>query len=173
MGRAVGVAAIAVLVGLAIVIDATVFGPLALPGAPPNLVLLVVTSWALASGPLPGAVLGFLAGLATDIVPPADHLVGRYALVMCIAGYVAGLWREEARDSVPLALLVVAVSVGIGTALYVGSGLVFGELPGSGASALSAALLSVGYDVVLAPFVVPAVLRVARRVAGTRSRQAA
>ncbi|HEY5049267.1 MAG TPA: rod shape-determining protein MreD, partial [Acidothermaceae bacterium] len=83
-------ALIVVLVLLACVIDAVLLDPLNLPGSPPNLLVLVVAAIALVLGPVGGAVTGFLAGLAADVLPPADHLIGRYALVLCLAGYLVG-----------------------------------------------------------------------------------
>ena len=69
--------------------------------------MLVVAAIALVLGPVGGAVTGFLAGLAADVLPPADHLIGRYALVFCLAGYLVGLVHDEARDSVLLSLVAV------------------------------------------------------------------
>ena len=53
--------------------------------------LLAVVALALVNGSLTGLVAGFCAGLAADIVPPADHTIGRYALVYCLIGYLCGL----------------------------------------------------------------------------------
>ena len=39
------------------------------------------------------------AGLVLDLVPPADHEVGRWALVLTLVGYLAGLARDETRRS--------------------------------------------------------------------------
>ena len=56
----------------------------------PNLCLLVVVAAALTRGPQFAAVLGFGAGLALDLAPPADHIAGRWALALVVVGYVAG-----------------------------------------------------------------------------------
>ena len=55
---------------------------LPLPGATPDLLLLVVVGAGarLRARRRPGR--GFGAGLAADLVPPADHAVGRWALVL-------------------------------------------------------------------------------------------
>ena len=68
----------------------TLMSRLPLPGATPDLLLLVVVALALAHGPGFGLVCGFAAGLAADLVPPADHEVGRWALVLTLVGYLAG-----------------------------------------------------------------------------------
>jgi rod shape-determining protein MreD len=81
-----------IVVIAALVLQVTVANRLPLPGSViPDLVLLAVVALALVNGSLLGLVAGFCAGLATDIVPPADHTIGRYALVYCLIGYVCGL----------------------------------------------------------------------------------
>jgi rod shape-determining protein MreD len=85
----------AVLVVVALVVQVSVFARLGLPGAVPDLLLLVVIGLALVYGPVGGCLVGFCAGLLADLAPPSDHAVGRYALVLCLLGYGAGLLRPE------------------------------------------------------------------------------
>lgn len=154
---------VVVLVLAATVVNAVVFSPMNLPGSPPNVLLLVVAALALVLGPMGGAFVGFFAGLAADLLPPADHLVGRYALVLCLIGYLIGLLRDEARDSVLLALVSVAVAAAMATVLY---GLLGGVLSDGrvGLHVLATTVpYSVVYDVILAPFVVPWIMSLARR----------
>ena len=92
------------------------------PGRRPTCVLLAVVSLALAHGPGFGLVAGFAAGLATDLVPPADHAVGRWALVLTLVGYFAGLAQGETRRSAFVPLFVVAVSAAASVLLYAGLG---------------------------------------------------
>ncbi|MFC0862890.1 hypothetical protein ACFHYQ_11360 [Sphaerimonospora cavernae] len=73
----------AVFVILAPVVQAAVVN--ALPWGGPDLALIGVV--ALAPLTRHGALLGFAAGLAADIAPPADHTIGRHALVLCLAGW--------------------------------------------------------------------------------------
>ncbi|ETK32042.1 rod shape-determining protein MreD [Microbispora sp. ATCC PTA-5024] len=61
----------------------------------PDLVLLTVAALAVLRGPVPGAVIGFFGGLGYDLLPPANHTLGQYALVMCALGYVAGRTGER------------------------------------------------------------------------------
>jgi rod shape-determining protein MreD len=154
---------VVVLVLLACLADAVVFDPMDLPGSPPNLLLLVVAALALVLGPQGGAVTGFFAGLAADVLPPADHLIGRYALVLCLAGYLVGLLHDEARDSVVLALVAVAVAAAFATLFYTALGglLSDGRVPLH--SVVGSLPFSIVYDVLLAPFVVPWVMSLARR----------
>jgi len=154
---------IVVLVLFACVIDAVLFDPMNLPGSPPNLLLLVVAALALVLGPVGGAVTGFLAGLGADVLPPADHLIGRYALVLCLAGYLVGLLRDEARDSVMVALGAVAAAAGLATLLYGALGGLLSDGRVGAHAILSSLPFSIAYDVLLAPFVVPWVMKLARR----------
>lgn len=154
---------IVVLVLLACVIDSVVLAPLNLPGAPPNVLLLVVAALALVLGPVGGAVTGFLAGLAADVLPPADHLIGRYALVLCLAGYLVGLVHDEARDSVLLSLVAVGAAAAVATLLYGALGGLLSDGRVDAHTILSSLPFSIFYDVLLAPFVVPWVMSLTRR----------
>lgn len=91
---------VAVLLLVAVVLQATWLARttgLAAPvaGAVPDLVLVVVVVVALLRGPSLGALVGFAGGLLLDLAPPADHLAGRWALALVVAGYLAGLVRTE------------------------------------------------------------------------------
>ncbi|GJF28482.1 hypothetical protein KNE206_11820 [Kitasatospora sp. NE20-6] len=155
----------AVLLLLGLVIQVSVLGRLQLPGATPDLLMLVVVGLALVHGPAGGCLAGFAAGLLADLAPPSDHAVGRFALVLCLVGYAAGLLRPEGgrQRSAVSALLVVACAAVVSTGLYASVGALVGDTAarhvGLGGLVFSALL----YDVLLAPFVVPAVMLLARR----------
>lgn len=163
MAKAPRAALITVLVLLACIVDAVLFDPMNLPGAPPNVLLLIVAAIALVLGPVGGALTGFFAGLAADVLPPADHLIGRYALVLCLAGYLVGLFRDEARDSVPLALIAVASAAALATILYGALGGLLSDGSASGGAVIASLPFAIVYDVLLAPFIVPWVMKLARR----------
>ncbi|GEK00880.1 rod shape-determining protein MreD [Streptomyces sp. NPDC003388] len=153
------------LVVVALVIQVSVLARLHLPGAVPDLLLLTVLGLAMVYGHVGGALVGFGAGLLADLAPPADHAAGRYALVLCVIGYFAGLIKPEngrLKSATGPMAVVVAAAVG-STLLYAGVGALVGDtaarhvgLPGL---LFSAAL----YDLLLAPFVVPAIMWLARR----------
>jgi rod shape-determining protein MreD len=130
----------------------------------PNLVLVVVIGFALARGPEYGALVGFAAGLALDLAPPADHTAGRWALAFVLVGYLAGLARRDARASALAAVLVVAAGSFIGTSVFALSGLLLRDAGVSVDGALHVLPVSVVYDVVLTPLVVPVVLALMRRL---------
>jgi hypothetical protein len=75
---------------LAPVVQVGVVNRLALPGGGPGIVLVGVVALAPWFGPSGAALLGFAAGLAADIAPPADHTAGRLALALCLAGWFCG-----------------------------------------------------------------------------------
>ena len=164
-------AAVAVLlVVVALALQVTLLSRLPLPGATPDLVLLVVVGLALAEGPAVGLATGFGAGLAVDLVPPADHEVGRWALVLTLLGYLAGLAQAETRRSAFVPIAVVAATALGSVLLYAGLGALMDD-PNVTWPAVNRLLpTAVVYDVVLAAFALPAILAIARRVHGEPQR---
>ncbi|WP_043676363.1 rod shape-determining protein MreD [Streptomyces xylophagus] len=153
------------LVVVALVIQVSVLARLHLPGAVPDLLLLTVLGLAMVYGHVTGALIGFGAGLLADLAPPADHAAGRYALVLCVIGYFAGLAKPEngrLKSATGPMAVVVAAAIGA-TLLYAGVGALVGDTAarhvGLGSLLFTAAL----YDLLLAPFVVPGVMALARR----------
>ena len=165
-------AVVAVLVVLAVNLQIGFFPAFAVQGVVPDVVLLVVVATALVRGPEYGAVLGFAAGLALDLAPPADHTVGRWALALVVTGYLAGLVRHDADRSAVAAVLTVAASAFVGTSLFALSGLVLGDPGVSTEAVLSVVPIAVCYDVALTPLVLPPVGWLLRRTAPIRTRWA-
>jgi rod shape-determining protein MreD len=157
------VALVALLLIVALALQTAVLTRIPLPGATPDVVLLLVVGIALAEGPMPGLLAGFSSGLALDVVPPADHAVGRYAFVLTLVGYLAGLAQDEAERSVVMPFVVVGAASAGATALYAGLGALFSETGVEGRMLLGLLPSAVLYDVLLAPFVVPVVMALARR----------
>jgi cell shape-determining protein MreD len=112
-----------------------------LPLVGPNLLLLVVVSFALVGGRQRGAQLGFFAGLVADLLPPSDHLIGLFASFAAVAG-----------GSMAMVLA------------YGGLGGLVGDDGVTAHATVHSLIGTVVYDVVLAPFVVPLVARTARRL---------
>ena len=158
------VALTAVLVVVAIALQVTFLSRLPLPGATPDLVLLVVVATALSGGPTVGLLTGFAAGLAVDLVPPADHEVGRWAFVLTVVGYLAGLAQAETRRSAFVPLAVVAAAAAGSVLLYAALGALLDD-PNVTWSAVTGLLpTAVVYDAVLSAFAVPAVLALSGRL---------
>lgn len=153
------------LVVVALVIQVSVLARLQLPGATPDLLLLVVLGLAFVYGHVSGALIGFGAGLLADLAPPADHAAGRYALVLCVIGYLAGLTKPE-NGQLKSAFTPMAVVVGaaIGsTLLYAGVGALVGDTAARHVGLGSLLFTAVVYDLLLAPFTVPLIMAIARR----------
>ncbi|GGT55829.1 rod shape-determining protein MreD [Streptomyces purpureus] len=153
------------LIVVALVVQVSVLARLQLPGAVPDLVLLTVLGLAFVYGHVSGALIGFGAGLLADLAPPADHALGRYALVLCVIGYLAGLIRPEngqIRSATgPMAGVVVA-AIG-STLLYAGVGALVGDTAARHVGLTSLLFTAVLYDLLLAPFTVPFIMALARR----------
>lgn len=153
------------LVTVALVVQVSVLARLRLPGAVPDLVLLTVLGLALVYGHVGGALIGFGAGLLSDLAPPADHAAGRYALVLCVVGYLAGLAKPEngrLRSATGPMAVVVAAAVGT-TLLYAGVGALVGDDAARQVGLSTLLFTAALYDLLLAPFVVPGIMALARR----------
>ncbi|MGA4848840.1 rod shape-determining protein MreD [Streptomyces sp. G5(2025)] len=153
------------LVVVALVIQVSVLARLQLPGAVPDLVLLTVLGLALVYGHVGGALIGFGAGLLSDLAPPADHAAGRYALVLCVVGYLAGLAKPESgrlRSATGPLFVVVGAAVG-STLLYAGVGALVGDTAARHVGLVGLLFTAVLYDLLLAPFTVPLIIALARR----------
>jgi rod shape-determining protein MreD len=156
-----------VIVVVAVVVQLTVLNRLPLPGgAPPDLVLLAVVALALTGGSMQGMVLGFAAGLALDIAPPASHVIGQYALVLCLVGYLCGKLAGELDRSVWFPLAAVAGGAVGGAALYAAVGMILGDPRITWPAMRHVLPPSVIYDVLLSPFVLYGMMRAARWVTG-------
>ncbi|MCP9959022.1 MULTISPECIES: rod shape-determining protein MreD [Streptomyces] len=153
------------LVTVALVVQVSVLARLQLPGAVPDLLLLTVLGLSMVYGHVGGALVGFGAGLLADLAPPADHAVGRYALVLCVVGYVAGLTRPETgqpRSAAGPMAVVAAAAVG-STLLYAGVGALVGDTGARHVGLVSLILTAVVYDLLLTPFTLPWIMALARR----------
>ena len=93
-------AALAAVV-LALTLQVSLFPHVAWHGIVPNLCLLVVVAAALTVEAPFALVLGFAAGLALDLAPPADHIAGRWALALTIAAFLAACARTRSRAPWP------------------------------------------------------------------------
>lgn len=145
---------------LVMVFQVTVVNRLPLPGAgAPDLVLLTVVGYALVRGAAAGAVMGFCAGLASDVLPPAAHVLGQHALVLCLIGFMAGRVAESCPDAGQLTTLACAVA---GPLVAVGVGALLGDDRISWSMLTATLPQAVLYNLLAAPPVVWAVTRVVR-----------
>lgn len=145
-------------VSIALVLQVSVFSYFSWQGVVPNLVLLIVVAAAIARGAQFGMVLGFAAGVLIDLAPPADHIAGRWALALLVVGYIAGRVTQEAKPSATAVVATVAASSFLGTSIFALSGLLLRDPAVAIPDLLQVIGISVAWDVLLTPLVLPAVL---------------
>lgn len=146
-------AAIAVVaIAVALVLQVSVFPYLAWHGIVPNLCLLVVVGAALTINAPAAMVLGFVAGVALDLVPPADHVAGRWALALTVVAFLAARVRQDVRPTATAVVATVAAASFIGTSIFALSGIVLGE-SGAVPDLLQVIAVAVLWDVLLTPLV--------------------
>jgi rod shape-determining protein MreD len=143
-----------VIIVVSIVVQLTVMNGLRLPGSGvPDLVLVVVAALAVVDGPLAGLIIGFAAGLCLDLAPPGSLLIGQYALVFCLAGWAAGRLGRLAGGSPLRSAVFMAIVVAAAEALSTGLGLVLEPAQVTTAEVREVLPATIGYDLVLCPFV--------------------
>ncbi|WP_433242177.1 rod shape-determining protein MreD [Streptosporangium sp. CA-135522] len=150
---------------LVMVVQVTIVNRLPLPGAgAPDLVLLTVVGYALVRGAVAGTVMGFCAGLVGDVLPPVAHVLGQYALVLCLIGFLAGRVAESRPEAGQLVALTCAAA---GPVVAVAVGVLLGD-DRIGHSMITTMLPpAILYNVLAAPPMVWAVTRIVR---GPRTR---
>jgi len=144
-----------VVVTVSVVLQVTLLSRLGLPGATPDLVLVVTMAYGFVRGPVVGASIGFSAGILLDLMPPSLGYFGLTALLLAVAGFIAGTVAERSGGVVALALATVAVlclGMVVGRALLAGllgdPRITWGEVP---VLALTEAL----YGVILSALAIP------------------
>ena len=152
----------AVSVVTAVLLQLTVVGRLPLPGAAPDLVVVLVVGFALAEGPMSGLVTGWSAGLLSDCL--SAHELGRLALAYAIAGYVTGMLKDETERSTLQPFGAVALGSMLALGAYLAVGVLLGDPRITFHATVRSMISSVPYDVVLTPFVVPLVAGLVRRL---------
>ena len=140
----------------------TVVTKLPLPGAAPDVLLVLVVAYALVEGPLSGMTTGFVAGLLADSL--ADHQLGRLALVYAVVGCATGYIEDDTERSILLPFAAVGCGAAGAVLLFAGEGMLLGD-PRVTLHAVGRSLVSsVPYAVVLTPFVVPLLSALTRRL---------
>ena len=149
---------VAVLVVLAVTLQAAVFSLFSVNGVVPNLALLVVVAASIARGPAFGATVGFFAGLLLDLAPPADHVAGRWALAFVVIAVLAGRVQAEARRSPLAGMATVAVCSFVATSIFALSGLVLGDHALPAGEMMQVICIALLWDVVMTPLLLPGMM---------------
>ena len=149
---------------VAYLVQMTLLTRLPIPGATPDLVVVTVVALALAYGPMTGAACGFAIGIVVDAAPPSDGPIGVAALLYLGVGAVTGAVVDPRDRTVPIISGIVGLAAGAvalataGLSALLGSDrVVWSTVPG-------VVLTSIVYAVILAPFVVPGVDWLVRRL---------
>lgn len=153
MWRQIAVAVLAVV--LAIALELTIFARLDFPGATPPLLVVVVCALAMSMGPIPGAIIGFGAGLAMDVAPPNDGLIGLNALVLLVVGFSVGYLYYAAERPVLLTLGVVALAAGAVPLAVAAVSATLGSTRVIWESVPAMVVASIVYALIMTPFIVP------------------
>ena len=152
-----------VLLAVALTVQLTVVNRLSLPGAgAPDLVLLTVVAFGMCSRPATAAVIGFCAGLCLDVAPPGSYLIGEYALVFCLVGYLCGRIRGLLNQSAMLMIAGAMAAAAAGEALVALLGLAISDPQVSWTAVQQVLPASIIYDVVVSPFLLYLVMRAVR-----------
>ena len=103
---------VALVILVVLMVQQTVMVALRIGGAHPDLLWLLPITAALLDGPETGAIVGFWAGLAFDLVLPTPF--GLSALVGCVLGYAVGALTTAADPRAGWIKPVAAVAGSIG-----------------------------------------------------------
>ena len=100
------------------IVQCTVFPALAIANIKPNLMLIATASFSFMRGPREGMIVGFASGLLIDI--QHGNMIGFYALIYLLAGYINGMFEQMYFDEdIKLPLFLIAGSDFIyGVAVY-------------------------------------------------------
>ncbi|MBH1940870.1 rod shape-determining protein MreD [Mobilitalea sibirica] len=91
------------------VLQSAMFHYIALANVMPNLLLILVVSFAYMRGRITGLFLGFFSGILVDII--FGNVIGLYALLYLLIGYFIGFTnRFYSNDDYTLPIIFVAVS---------------------------------------------------------------
>ena len=99
----------AVILLAAYLLQTAVFPSLEIAGVKPNFMLIVTASFGFMRGPREGMIVGFISGLLIDI--QSGDMIGFYALIYLIAGYVNGVFEQIYFDEdIKLPLFLISIS---------------------------------------------------------------
>lgn len=91
------------------ILQCTLFPKLALGSVKPNLMIIVTAAFGFMRGTKEGMLIGFFSGLLMDI--QFGNIIGLYALIYMLAGYVNGMFEQMYYDEdIKLPLILTAAS---------------------------------------------------------------
>ncbi len=109
----------------------------------PDLVLIGVVATAVLRGPLHGALVGLAAGWVVELIPPVGRPLGLTALVMMVAGAVAGgIGASSLRVALRASLALVAAALLVGLSRTTAVAVAEGSWDATGALTTAAATVA-------------------------------
>lgn len=91
------------------ILQCTLFPRLTLASVKPNIMIVLTASYGFMRGPKDGMLVGFFSGLLMDI--QFGNILGFYALIYLVAGYVNGLFEQMYYDEdIKLSLALVGAT---------------------------------------------------------------
>lgn len=118
---------LAIVIVLATIVQVGVLGHLRIAGVAPDLLLVIAIAAGLVGGETRGAIGGFFAGLAIDLITWGRPF-GLAALVFTLVGWACGRFRSAAAQESRLGELLVAGAASVlASAAYVLGESIFGE----------------------------------------------
>lgn len=158
-----------VLVVLAVLlVQATIGLDIRIAGAHPDLMLLLPIAAGLALGPEEGAVMGFVAGMAADLLLPTPF--GLSALIGCLVGFGVGFTTGRITRGIWWFNSVVALAASaVAVMLYAVLGAVLGQEQFLDANLIAVVIVVAGFNAVLTP---PAVRVVGWALGGSAAEDA-
>lgn len=153
------------------VLQEALFTQLRLPLGGFSLLLIFSLCWAALSTPEIGAITGFGAGLLLDLSPSSGGPMGQWTLVLVLVGFGIAFLRygDDSLRGNPLSVvLIVALGVVVTLTVYVLLGALLGVELGSASELLRTVLGNGLWTLIVAPFVLPVVLRIHSAIFETR-----
>lgn len=110
----------------ALIVQAVIVPRIAIKTAKPDLILIVIATYAFLEGPSAGSITGFFGGLLKDLITVGGS--GINILTMTIVGYLSGLFERNLFGSRSvLAMLIMFVVSSFSQLLYALALFIFGE----------------------------------------------
>lgn len=107
--KAKRIAVTAAVVLVCYLLQCTLLPYISLASVKPNLMIIITAAFGFMRGPKEGMAVGFFSGLLTDI--QFGSILGFYALVYLLLGFVNGLFRQVYYDEdIKLPLVLIAAS---------------------------------------------------------------
>lgn len=143
------------IVAAALILHQSVLAAIRIVEVRPELTLLVAVAAGLVAGSERGAVVGFLAGLLTDVFLPTP--LGLTALTFALVAFAVGMVQSSiVRSAWWITPVVAFLASAAGVLLYVLLGAILGRSQFVGLHALVVAGVAGGLNAVLSPLVVKA-----------------